>query len=415
MKVAVIGAGPAGLVSARECLRRGCEVVVFEASESVGGVWVYSEQVEDDPVGQASVELVHSSLYASLRTNIPRDLMAFSDYTFDSQGGGKDDWLRFPHHTCVREYLENFASDFEILACIRFSSRVTQVRRNACSWQILTLDTSDEVDAVLVCNGHYAKPRVPPLTGLERFKGQLLHSHNYRRPEDVEGPRVAVWGAAASGLDLAFELESDEIHWFGNTFADRVILDEKRTGYPSIESIDNEGRLVVGDDAIGVDTLLFCTGYHYDFPFLVGLTVKVEDDWVHPLYQDIILPVLPSLGFIGLPFLIIPFPIFEIQAKWYARQLTGGFDLPAEQEMNKAVRDRQKLLSSRGVLQRYFHRLGDQQFIYFNRLAGQCGEPELPDWFLQTWRDVGKLREQNMLGYKDVPFAARGLTVCRSY
>ncbi|SVC71725.1 uncharacterized protein METZ01_LOCUS324579, partial [marine metagenome] len=47
MKVAVIGAGPAGLVSARECLRQGCEVVVFEASESVGGVWVYSEKVED--------------------------------------------------------------------------------------------------------------------------------------------------------------------------------------------------------------------------------------------------------------------------------------------------------------------------------------------------------------------------------
>ena len=162
-----------------------------------------------------------------------------------------------------------------------------------------------------------------------------------------------------------------------------------------------------------MDTLLFCTGYHYDFPFLLDQAIKVDDDWVHPLYQDVILPELPSLGFIGLPFLIIPFPIFEIQAKWCARQLTGRFNLPAEQAMHQSVRDRQQLLNRRGVLQRHFHRLGDQQFNYFNQLAVQCGEPELPEWFVLSWRDVGKLREQNMLGYKDIPFAVRGPTICR--
>ena len=413
MKVAVIGAGPAGLVSARECLRQGCEVVVFEAGHAIGGLWVYSEKVEDDPLGQNSSEPVHSSMYASLRTNIPRDLMAFSDYTFDSQGGGKDEWARFPHHSRVRQYLEKFSIDFKISACVRYSSKVTKVSINGNSWEVKTGDSCDSFDAVVVCNGHYAKPRIPHMVGLENFRGPLLHSHNYRRPIDITGSRVGILGTAASGLDLASELDAEEIHWFGNAFAERVRLDDQRTGYPSIESIDDQGRLIVGDDAIEVDGLLFCTGYHYDFPFLHGVEVKIEDDWVHPLYQDVIVPEVPSLGFIGLPFLIIPFPILEIQAKWYSRQLTGSFRLPSEQAMHQVIRDRQRLLTSRGVEQRHFHRLGDQQFSYFNQLAAQCGEPELPEWFVQTWRDVGKLREQNMRNYKDLPFAVRGPTICQ--
>ncbi len=413
MRVAVIGAGPAGLVAARECMRQGCEVVVFEAGQAVGGVWVYQEAVEDDPLGQSTEVAVHASLYASLHTNIPRDLMAFSDFTFDSQGGGRDEWPRFPHHTCVREYLKNFARYFEITERIRFSARVTDVRREADAWSVSTLTTKDCFDAVVVCNGHYARPRVPTLDGMANFRGELLHSHNYRHPGDVKGSRVAIWGTAASGLDLAYELDAEEVHWVGPAFREKVQLDDVRTGYPSIDGIAGDGRLRLGDEAIAVDTLLFCTGYHYDFPFLEQVGVSVDDDWVNPLYQDMIPPEFPDLGFIGLPFLIIPFPVFEIQAKWYARQLTGEFQLPAVEAMQQAVGDRTRSLSSRGVMRRHYHRLGDQQFDYFNRLAGQCGEPPLPAWFMETWRDVGRLREQYSRGYKDVPFAVRGPTICR--
>jgi heterodisulfide reductase subunit A-like polyferredoxin len=39
---AVLGAGAAGLVAARELLREGHRVVVFEQSARLGGVWAYS-------------------------------------------------------------------------------------------------------------------------------------------------------------------------------------------------------------------------------------------------------------------------------------------------------------------------------------------------------------------------------------
>ena len=43
---AVIGAGAAGLVAARELVREGHHVTVFEKGSGTGGVWVYTDDVE---------------------------------------------------------------------------------------------------------------------------------------------------------------------------------------------------------------------------------------------------------------------------------------------------------------------------------------------------------------------------------
>lgn len=43
---AVIGAGAAGLVAARELVLEGHRVTVFEKGSSTGGVWVYTDEVE---------------------------------------------------------------------------------------------------------------------------------------------------------------------------------------------------------------------------------------------------------------------------------------------------------------------------------------------------------------------------------
>ena len=49
---AVLGAGAGGLVAARELLREGHQVTVFEKGSTVGGVWVYTDDVESDPLGE---------------------------------------------------------------------------------------------------------------------------------------------------------------------------------------------------------------------------------------------------------------------------------------------------------------------------------------------------------------------------
>ncbi|KAK3170394.1 hypothetical protein Dsin_000172 [Dipteronia sinensis] len=60
--VAVIGAGAAGLVAARELRREGHAVVVFERENQVGGSWVYTQEVDSDPLGfDPNRVAVHSS------------------------------------------------------------------------------------------------------------------------------------------------------------------------------------------------------------------------------------------------------------------------------------------------------------------------------------------------------------------
>lgn len=44
-RVAVIGAGPAGLIAAHECARAGHDVTVYEAGGRLGGVWVFTDEV----------------------------------------------------------------------------------------------------------------------------------------------------------------------------------------------------------------------------------------------------------------------------------------------------------------------------------------------------------------------------------
>lgn len=78
-----MGAGAAGLTAAKELREEGHRVDVFEQSHSIGGVWVLDERVESDPLGQSATRsTVHSSLYESLRVNLPRESMSFSDFPF---------------------------------------------------------------------------------------------------------------------------------------------------------------------------------------------------------------------------------------------------------------------------------------------------------------------------------------------
>lgn len=113
--VAVIGAGAAGLVAARELRREGHSVVVFERQKHVGGTWNYTDHVERDPLSvDPTRPIVYSSVYRSLRTNLPRECMGFTDFPFVIRPGESRDPRRFPRHGEVLAYLQDFAKEFAI-------------------------------------------------------------------------------------------------------------------------------------------------------------------------------------------------------------------------------------------------------------------------------------------------------------
>lgn len=175
IRVAVIGAGMAGLVAARELQRENHDVVIFEKSTQIGGTWVYTPKTETGPMSLDPIrEIVHSSMYESLRTNLPRYLMGFLDYPLTTKVGG--DPRTFPVWSEVLRFLNDFAADFDLIKLVRFGFEVIRVEPDplggrsswVVEWRTAGAPASSTVEifeAVVVCTGHYTQPRITDFPG----------------------------------------------------------------------------------------------------------------------------------------------------------------------------------------------------------------------------------------------------------
>ncbi|KAK9927508.1 hypothetical protein M0R45_024689 [Rubus argutus] len=400
--VAVIGAGSAGLVAARELRREGHKVVVFERGDQVGGTWVYTVEVESDPIGlDPNRTTVHSSMYQSLRTNIPREVMGFRDYPFVVKEQNEErDPRRFPGHREVLSYLIDFANEFRISEIVRFETEVVLVGLvEGGKWKVKSKtkrgeDVEEIYDAVVVCNGHHTEPRIAQFSGINTWKGKQTHSHNYRTPEPFRDQVVILIGSAFSAIDISRDIArvAKEVHIASRSVADET--NEKHPGYDNlwfhsmIKSVHEDGSVVFQDGSVVLaDTILHCTGYKFHFPFLeTNGNVTVDDNCVEPLYKHVFPPVLgPSLSFVGIPWKIPPFFIFELQSKWIAGVLSNRFALPSQDEMMEDVKAMYSLLEASGTPKRYTHNIADHHFGYDDWLAAQCGCPATEEWRKQMY------------------------------
>ncbi|KAK4793788.1 hypothetical protein SAY86_011782 [Trapa natans] len=416
LHAAVIGAGSAGLVAARELRREGHSVVVYERGNQVGGIWAYAPETESDPMGcDPARTVVHSSLYSSLRTNLPRELMGFSDYPFVAGPARSGDPRRFPGHSEVLAYLKGFAREFEIEEMVRFDTEVVKVSlldgngngngNGLIQWRVKSRkktdgicsgDEDDEVfDAVVVCTGHHTEPQIAEIPGIDAWPGKQIHSHNYRTPEPFKDQVVVLIGNGQSSADISREIApvAKEVHVSIRAPAEGIVLGQ-RPGFgntwlhPMIECAREDGAIVFADGTCAyADVILHCTGYKYYIPFLeTNGIVSVDDNRVGPLYKHIFPPLLaPWLSFVGLPQKVIPFPLFELQSNWIAGVLSGRFTLPSKKEMMEEVENFYAELEAAGVPKRLTHTMTKTQFEYYDWLAEQCGIPGLEEWKKQLF------------------------------
>ncbi|KAK4353987.1 hypothetical protein RND71_026181 [Anisodus tanguticus] len=414
-KVAVIGAGVAGLVTARELQREGHQVIVFEKSNQLGGLWVYNPRIETDPLGlDPNREIICSSLYKSLRTNLPRQLMSFSDYPFKGTKNGK--MLNFPGHEEVLKFLNEFAKDFGITELIRFNTEVVRVAQVENRWVVESktdeLSSGEVFDSVVICNGHYTIPRVANIPGINNWPGKQIHSHNYRVPEPFNDQIVVVIGDGPSGLDISQDIATvaKQVHLSTRSSEIEVSkLDNYANlwNHSKIDYVDESGEVTFMDgSSIHADIILHCTGYKYDFPFLEtnGIVNADEDRTVRPLYKHVFPPKLsPWLSFVGIPYQVIVFLMLELQAKWIAKVLSGKVHLPSEEEMLADVEDHNRQLEEAGIPKRHTHRLRPHEMEYMDWVAAQMGMPPVDGGVKEMYWSIYKCaREVGYDCYRDL-------------
>lgn len=63
LNIAIIGAGPGGLFSAKHSLAHGHHVTVYEQNDVIGGVWVYTNETGQNKYGLN----IHTAMYKGLR------------------------------------------------------------------------------------------------------------------------------------------------------------------------------------------------------------------------------------------------------------------------------------------------------------------------------------------------------------
>ena len=176
-RVAVIGAGPSGLVTAKHLLAAGCDVSVLESEDDLGGQW--------------NAEGPASGVWPGMRTNTSRTMTAFYDLP------PEPDLPLHPAAEQVLAYLHRYADTFGITERIRYSTTVHEVRPG---WYV----DDEPFDAVVAASGRYRRPRLA--AGLAGFTGETLHAFDYPGAKHFRGRRVLVYGNGISGLEIASDL-----------------------------------------------------------------------------------------------------------------------------------------------------------------------------------------------------------------
>lgn len=189
-RVAVIGAGPAGIAAGRELLRQGfTDLTIIEAQDGPGGTW-----------------RLHT--YPGLAC----DVWAHS-YTFTY--APNPDWsANFVPQPEILAYLERCTAEFGLEPYLRTDTRIVAARlRDDHAWDLRTeRGETLTFDVVINAMGNQHTPLYPDVPGRDSFAGPSFHGTRWDHEVELRGKRVAVVGSAASAVQIVPQVAQHAAH-----------------------------------------------------------------------------------------------------------------------------------------------------------------------------------------------------------
>ncbi|MGA8255441.1 MAG: NAD(P)/FAD-dependent oxidoreductase [Nocardioides sp.] len=189
-KVAVIGAGPAGIAAGRELLRQGfTDLTIIDAQDGPGGTW-----------------RLHT--YPGLAC----DVWAHS-YTFTY--APNPDWsANFVPQPEILAYLERCTAEFGLEPHLLLDTRVVGAHLQPDHTWHLHTEGGDSLtfDVVINAMGNQHTPLFPDVPGMDSFAGASFHGTRWDHDVDLVGKRVAVVGSAASAVQIVPEVARRAAH-----------------------------------------------------------------------------------------------------------------------------------------------------------------------------------------------------------
>ncbi|KAJ5050138.1 hypothetical protein NUH16_008676 [Penicillium rubens] len=376
VRVAVIGAGISGVVTAGHLLAAGIQVMVFERNNAAGGVWLYDKRTPIEarypsPRPSASQEyvkdgrednerkiLLHAPpgpCYESLTNNVSTPLLQ------TKLNAWPEGTAHFVKHYVLKEYIQDTSKKAGVDDITKFGARVNRVHKDGPTWTVHWTTLSEDQNPI----------------------------------ESSGSANVLLLGGGVSSLDIAIEISGTAEHVYQSTRNGAFDLPEsalpenasriaevKAFEFSTSTSANTEHlpltvHLKSRKTLHGIDTIILCTGYQMTLPFLdeyndysvsaaeANDRVLITDGTqVHNLHQDIFYIPDPTLAFVGIPFYTATFSLFEFQAIAVTAFMSGVAKLPSSTSLRTEYENRVK---EKG-LGRSFHSLKDQEQPYVEEL-----------------------------------------------
>lgn len=249
-KVAIIGAGPGGLIAARFLKSQGFAPQIFESHSSVGGQWDYTN--------------CNSGIWPQMVTNTYLEATRFSDMEYP------EGTPLFPHSGIVLQYLQDFSAKFDLLHLVKFGCILKHLERGRTDY-LLSFECAGKTfteifPKVVIATGRYNRPFTPDIKGIDSFQGDVLHTFEYKDPHKFRGQNVVVAGSSISALEIASDLSM--------LGANKVYLAQRRQRYvfpkmvkgvPLEYYVFNYGSAMVSADGTPEDVLEIGKASAYEY------------------------------------------------------------------------------------------------------------------------------------------------------
>jgi cation diffusion facilitator CzcD-associated flavoprotein CzcO len=179
----IVGAGPAGLACAATMRAVGLNVAVLEKSDSVGSVWRHH--------------------YDRLHLHTDRKRSGLPGLAMPKT------FPVYPSRQQMVSYLEDYAARFDVRPV--FNTTVSRLQRDGARWRAETDKTAFSAAVAVVATGIAGAPYRPALPGAELYRGEVIHSSDYRNPAGFAAKQVLVVGFGNSGGEIALDLANSGI------------------------------------------------------------------------------------------------------------------------------------------------------------------------------------------------------------
>jgi putative flavoprotein involved in K+ transport len=178
VEIVIVGAGPSGLSAAGALKRRGHSPVVLEQDDRIGGRW--------------------AGRYERLHLHTVRRFSGLA------HRGMPKDYPRYVHKDLFARYLQDYAQQFGL--DVRLGERVRKLRVEDGTWLVETDRSAWRSQVVIVATGTYNERVLPTWSGMDAFRGRVVHSGEYGSGREFSGQRALVVGIGNSGAEIAADL-----------------------------------------------------------------------------------------------------------------------------------------------------------------------------------------------------------------